>query len=77
MRNETNYYYVDLLIVSEKHLEILDLSGQKLTKLAKAQHEELEITTLILDENDLQKLDHIDSFPKLQKVYKNDLQDIK
>lgn len=68
MRNETNYYYVDLLIVSEKHLEILDLSGQKLTKLAKAQHEELEITTLILDENDLQKLDHIDTFPQLQKV---------
>ncbi|XP_072385789.1 uncharacterized protein Cep97 [Diabrotica undecimpunctata] len=48
--------------------EILDLSNKKLKKLNKPTATESQVTTLILDDNELQRLDNIDSFTKLQKL---------
>ncbi|XP_060530394.1 centrosomal protein of 97 kDa-like [Cylas formicarius] len=52
----------------EKPLEILDYSHQKLKKLNKPSPKELEVVELILDDNELQRLDNIDSYIKLQKL---------
>uniref|UniRef100_A0A6P7G1V5 Centrosomal protein of 97 kDa n=1 Tax=Diabrotica virgifera virgifera TaxID=50390 RepID=A0A6P7G1V5_DIAVI len=48
--------------------EILDLSNKKLKKLNKPTATESQVTALILDDNELQRLDNIDSFTKLQKT---------
>ncbi|EFA01464.1 Centrosomal protein of 97 kDa-like Protein [Tribolium castaneum] len=49
--------------------EISDLSNKKLKKLAKFSPQESQvITTLILDDNELQRLDNIDSLFRLQKL---------
>ncbi|XP_017786219.1 PREDICTED: centrosomal protein of 97 kDa isoform X2 [Nicrophorus vespilloides] len=48
--------------------EILDFSSKKLKKLNKPQQVEVQAVTLILDDNDLQRLDNIDTFIKLQKL---------
>ncbi|KAF5289116.1 hypothetical protein FQA39_LY15218 [Lamprigera yunnana] len=48
--------------------ETLDLSGKKLKKLNKPTAQETQVTTLILDDNELQKLDNVDSFVKVQKL---------
>ncbi|XP_045478638.1 centrosomal protein of 97 kDa [Harmonia axyridis] len=53
----------------EEVSEILNLSNKKLKKLSKLSLEESQnITNLILDDNELQRLDNIDSFVKLQKL---------
>lgn len=52
----------------EKSLKTLDLSNKKLKKLNKPNSTESQIETLILDNNDLQRLDNVDSFTKLQKL---------
>lgn len=57
---------IDIIII----LDTLDLSGKKLKKLNKPTHSEAQVTTLILDDNELQRLDNIDSFIKVQKVRK-------
>lgn len=49
-------------------MDTLDLSGKKLKKLNKPTHSEAQVTTLILDDNELQRLDNIDSFIKVQKL---------
>ncbi|KAF5308315.1 hypothetical protein FQR65_LT06309 [Abscondita terminalis] len=49
-------------------LETLDLSGKKLKKLNKPTANEAQVTTLILDDNELQRLDNIDSYNKVQKL---------
>lgn len=46
----------------------LDLSNKKLKKLNKPSPDEAQASVLILDNNELQRLDNIDSFVKLQKV---------
>ncbi|KAJ9599560.1 hypothetical protein L9F63_009958, partial [Diploptera punctata] len=49
--------------------DTLDLSGQGLKKIPKAQpHDAQVVTTLILDNNDLQRWDNIDSYPILKKL---------
>nr|XP_022913294.1 centrosomal protein of 97 kDa-like [Onthophagus taurus] len=48
--------------------DTLNLSGKKLKKLSKPQLHDSHITTLILDENELQRLDNIDSYTKVQKL---------
>nr|CAI5838776.1 unnamed protein product [Callosobruchus analis] len=48
--------------------ETLDLSNKKLKKLNKPTPAEAQVTTLILDDNELLRLDSIDSFTKLQKL---------
>ncbi|VEN63371.1 unnamed protein product [Callosobruchus maculatus] len=48
--------------------ETLDLSNKKLKKLNKPTPAESQVTTLILDDNELLRLDSIDSFTKLQKL---------
>ncbi|GJQ84535.1 putative leucine-rich repeat protein [Trypoxylus dichotomus] len=52
----------------ENGLETLDLSGKRLKKLNKPSLSESHVTTLILDDNELQRLDNIDSFTKVQKL---------
>ncbi|XP_056632308.1 centrosomal protein of 97 kDa [Diorhabda sublineata] len=52
----------------ENSLETLDLSNKKLKKLNKPNCTESQIKILILDDNELQRLDNIDSFTKLQKL---------
>lgn len=52
----------------EEISETLDLSNRKLKKLNKPNAQETQISTLILDNNELQRLDNIDSFVKLSKV---------
>lgn len=56
-------------MVLENNLETLDLTGKKLKKLNKPSPTESHVSVLILDENELQRLDNIDSFTKVQKVY--------
>ncbi|XP_021924438.1 centrosomal protein of 97 kDa isoform X2 [Zootermopsis nevadensis] len=54
--------------VTELH-DTLDLSGQGLKKLSKAQpHDAQVVTTLIVDNNELQRWDNIDSYPILKKL---------
>ncbi|XP_044254240.1 centrosomal protein of 97 kDa isoform X2 [Tribolium madens] len=49
--------------------DVLDLSNKKLKKLAKFSPQESQvITILILDDNELQRLDNIDSLFRLQKL---------
>lgn len=57
-------------MVLENNLETLDLTGKKIKKLNKPSPNETQVSVLILDENELQRLDSIDSFTKVQKVYK-------
>lgn len=52
----------------ENNLDALDLSGKRLKKLNKPTSTEAHISVLILDDNELQRLDNIDSFTKVQKV---------
>ncbi|XP_019869523.2 centrosomal protein of 97 kDa isoform X2 [Aethina tumida] len=52
----------------EESPESLDLSNKKLKKLNKPSPTESNVTTLILDDNELQRLDNIDSYFKLQKL---------
>lgn len=49
-------------------METLDLSNTKLKKLNKPSPSQSQIKNLILDGNELQRLDNIDSFTKLEKV---------
>ncbi|KAF2904946.1 hypothetical protein ILUMI_01227 [Ignelater luminosus] len=49
-------------------LDTIDLSGKKLKKLNKPTPTEAQATTLILDDNELQRLDNIDSYTKVQKL---------
>jgi len=64
------------LQVTEKNLcsileslvcEILDLSGQGLKKLSRCPSD-ADISTLIIDDNDLQRLDNLDSYHRITKV---------
>ncbi|KAJ8919553.1 hypothetical protein NQ315_002175 [Exocentrus adspersus] len=48
--------------------DTLDLSNRKLKKLNKPTPAESQVVSLILDDNELQRLDNIDSFTKLQKL---------
>ncbi|XP_066153165.1 centrosomal protein of 97 kDa isoform X1 [Euwallacea fornicatus] len=48
--------------------EFLDLSNTKIRKLNKCRPNECQITELVLDDNELQRLDNIDSFVKLEKL---------
>ncbi|GLV35163.1 Centrosomal protein 97kDa [Carabus blaptoides fortunei] len=52
----------------ENNLDALDLSGKRLKKLNKPTPTEAHISVLILDDNELQRLDNIDSFTKVQKL---------
>lgn len=47
----------------------MDLSNKKIKKLSKPTPQQAQVTVLILDDNELQRLDNIDSFTKLQKVF--------
>lgn len=58
-----------MFLLTEQTLEALDLSGKKIKKLTKPTAQESQINVLILDDNELQRLDNIDSYVKLQKVF--------
>ena len=45
----------------------LDLSGQSLKKLSRCPSD-ADISTLIIDDNDLQRLDNLDSYHRITKV---------
>lgn len=65
---ELNTPVEDKLNVSGQESHILDLSKKGLKKLPKhddAQH----VKVLILDENELQKIDNIDSYLRIEKVF--------
>uniref|UniRef100_A0AAR5P6R1 Centrosomal protein of 97 kDa n=1 Tax=Dendroctonus ponderosae TaxID=77166 RepID=A0AAR5P6R1_DENPD len=51
-----------------KNEETLNLSNTRLKKLNKCTPSESQITELILDDNELQRLDNIDSFLKVEKL---------
>ncbi|PSN42828.1 hypothetical protein C0J52_14402 [Blattella germanica] len=56
-------------MAAEELHDTLDLTGQGLKKIPKAQpHDAQVVTTLILDNNDLQRWDNIDSYPILKKL---------
>ncbi|XP_069676947.1 centrosomal protein of 97 kDa isoform X2 [Periplaneta americana] len=56
-------------MAAEELHDTLDLTAQGLKKLCKAQpHDSQVVTTLILDNNDLQRWDNIDSYPILKKL---------
>lgn len=48
---------------------VLDLSKQSLKKVPKQDDAQM-VRILILDDNDLQKIDNIDSYLRIEKVYK-------
>lgn len=47
--------------------DTLDLSGQGLKKLSRCPSD-ADISTLIVDDNELQRLDNLDSYNKITKV---------
>lgn len=51
----------------ENEKVILDLSRKQLKKVPK-QEDAQNVRTLLLDENELQKIDNIDSYLKIEKV---------
>lgn len=54
---------------AEESLETLDYSNKYLKKIEKAtENQARTIVTLILDENELQRLDAIDSYTRLENV---------
>lgn len=53
----------------EENKSVLDLSKNCLKKVPK-QEDAQTIKTLILDDNELQKIDNIDSFHRIEKVKK-------
>ncbi|XP_025831949.1 centrosomal protein of 97 kDa [Agrilus planipennis] len=57
----TNLVFVEVL-------DTLDLSNKKLKKLSKPSTSEAQVSTLILDNNELQRLDNLDSFTKVQNL---------
>lgn len=65
-----DYYYVsekENLEIEEKELTV-DLSNQSIKKIERATEEQREATSLILDENGIQRLENIDSYMNLKKV---------
>lgn len=46
----------------------VDLSNQSVKKIERASEEQKEATSLILDENEIQRLENIDSYTNLKKV---------
>lgn len=60
---------VGLLFSGEEESEkiVLDLSKKQLKKVPK-QEEAQNVRVLLLDENELQKIDNIDSYLKIEKV---------
>lgn len=63
---EFHYYYL-LEENGDTNKNVLDLSIQELKKIPKNE-ENPDTRQLILDENEVQKLDNIDGYPKLEKV---------
>nr|CAD7430634.1 unnamed protein product [Timema monikensis] len=55
-------------VSSEEQQETLDLSNQGIKKLNKAQPNHAHVTNLILDGNELQRWDNIDSYSELTKL---------
>ena len=55
----------------ENEKVILDLSRKQLKKVPK-QEDAQNVRTLLLDENELQKIDNIDSYLRIEKVSNND-----
>lgn len=56
------------MYILEEIMDTLDLSNRKLKKLCKPAPNESQVKNLILDDNELQRLDNIDSFTKVEKV---------
>jgi len=52
---------------SEVNVGVLDLSKKALKKIPKTEDSQ-SVRFLILDENDLQKIDNIDSYLRIEKV---------
>lgn len=56
-------------VLAEESSETLNLSGTAIKKIAKASEQEAKtLVTLILDDNELQRLDCVDSFSRLENV---------
>ncbi|XP_076273081.1 centrosomal protein 97kDa isoform X2 [Rhynchophorus ferrugineus] len=52
----------------ENNCQVLNLSSTKLKKINKPTAKDCQVTELILDDNELQRLDNIDAFSKLEKL---------
>lgn len=65
------HFYSDILPTGEEDSEkvVLDLSRRQLKKVPK-QEDAQNVRVLLLDENELQKIDNIDSYLKIEKVSK-------
>lgn len=65
----------DLLLILESLVcDTLDLSGQGLKKLSRCPSD-ADINTLIIDDNDLQRLDNLDSYHRITKVLDTSLRE--
>lgn len=65
----------DLLLILESLVcDTLDLSGQSLKKLSRCPSD-ADINTLIIDDNDLQRLDNLDSYHRITKVLDTSLRE--
>lgn len=56
-----------IVLVESLVCDTLDLSGQGLKKLSRCPSD-ADISTLIIDDNDLQRLDNLDSYHRITKV---------
>lgn len=65
-----NYYFYVFGVDSNSDFAVLNLSKQCLKKVPKTD-EAHSVKTLILDDNELQKIDNIDSYSKIEKVFSN------
>jgi Leucine-rich repeat (LRR) protein len=61
-----NYYFI-IAENEELYKDTLDLSRENLKKIPKIEDAQ-SIRNLILDENELQKIDSIDAYLKIEKV---------
>lgn len=56
-------------LTAEESCETLDCSGKSIKKITKATEQEAKtLVTLILDNNELQRLDCVDSYSRLENV---------
>lgn len=58
---------LNLILILDSEVNVLDLSNKSLKKIPKTDDAQ-SIKVLLLDDNDLQKIDNIDSYLKIEKV---------
>lgn len=68
--NRVQLFFISLNshILLDSDTGVLDLSNQGLKKIPKSEDDPKLVRVLILDENELQKLENIDSYLRIEKV---------